>query len=117
MANKPRLSKKRIINALHDTKGAVYLAAKRLQCSPRAVYGYINNHPEIKEVKDYYDGELLDIGEVSLRSAVIDKEQWAVKFLLSTKGKDRGYVPRQEHSGTDGQPIPIAIIKMDTEEL
>ena len=100
-----RLSKKLIEEALHKTKGAVYLAAKALGVSHSAVYNYINKYPCLQEVKDYYDNEMVDIAELGLRGAVEDEDPWAIKYLLSTKGKHRGYVERQELAGVKDAPL------------
>ncbi len=102
-----------IIDALHKTKGAVYLAAKELKCSHTAVYNYVNKYPDVAEIKEYYDEETTDIAVLALRSSVIDKEPWAVKYQLSTKGKSRGYVERQEVSGADGKEIIFKVVRGD----
>jgi len=104
-----KLNKKLVIEALHKTKGAVYLAAKSLGCSHTAVYTYINNYPDIKEIKDFYIEELNDIAELKLRQAVHDGDQWAIKFQLSTQGKKRGYVERSEITGADGKEVVIRV--------
>lgn len=116
MGNKARLSKKKVLDMLHETKGAVYVAAARLKCSHTTVYKYINDHPEVKEIKEYYDGELVDYGEIALRTSVLNKEPWAVKYLLSTKGKDRGYTERQEITGANGGSIPIQFVRENRPE-
>lgn len=110
MANKARLNKSRIIDALHETEGAVYLAAKMLNCSHTTVYKYVNDYPDVKAVKEYYDGSLVDYGEKALRTAVKSNEPWAVKYVLSTKGKDRGYTERKELTGGGGEPIRVKFI-------
>jgi len=102
-----RLSKKRVKQALHDTKGAVYLAAKKLRCSHTAVYNYVNKYPDIAEIKEYYDEETNDIAETGLRECVIEKEPWAIKYQLSTKGKKRGYIQTQEVENTGNQTITV----------
>jgi hypothetical protein len=50
---------------------------------------------------------MVDIAELKLRQQVQDGEAWAVKYILSTKGKSRGYVERQEVTGKDGGAIVI----------
>lgn len=100
-----RLSQKLVIEALHETKGAVYLAANRLSCSHQAIYDWIKKNPAVANVKDYYDGELVDIAESRARLATINGEQWAVKMVLMTKGRNRGWVERTELTGPDGGPI------------
>lgn len=105
-----RVGKKRVLKALHDTKGAVYLAAKSLHCSPVAIYAWINKDPEIKEVKESYTEEVTDIAVLKLRQAVQAGEQWAVKFQLMTQGKGRGYGERVEVTGADGGPVEFVRI-------
>ena len=102
-----RLTKKLVIEALHATKGAVYLAAKNLQCSHTAIYAYIDKYPDIAALKVYYDEETSDIAVLKLREAVLHSEPWAIKYHLSTKGKNRGYVERQEVTGADGGAIVV----------
>lgn len=104
MGRKRRLNKKIVIEALHQTQGAVYLAAKILGASHTAVYNYINKYPAITEIKDYYDNEMIDIAELGLMDALKNGEAWAIKYTLSTKGKVRGYVERQEIQ-QDGEVI------------
>ena len=107
MGNKKarRLNVDMVSNALHETKGAVYMAANRLQCSHQAVYDYINKYESVADIKAFYDGELVDIAELRTRTAVIDGEPWAVKMVLMTKGKARGWVERTEIAGPDGGPV------------
>jgi predicted transcriptional regulator len=108
-----RLSKKRVKDALHQTKGAVYLAAKVLGVSHTAVYKYVNGYPDIAEIKEYYDNEMVDIAELGLMDALKKKDAWAIKYTLSTKGKHRGYVERQEFTGADKGPITFRVIYDD----
>lgn len=109
MGNKKarRLNVDMVSNALHETKGAVYMAANRLQCSHQAVYDYINKYESVADIKAFYDGELVDIAELRTRTAVIDGEPWAVKMVLMTKGKARGWVERTEIAGPDGGPLAV----------
>lgn len=102
-----RLTKQIVIDALNKTKGAVYLAAKSLECSHTAIYNYIAKYPDIAELKEYYDEEVSDIAVLKLRDSVIKGEPWAIKYQLSTKGKSRGYVERQEVTGKDGGAIVV----------
>ena len=45
------------------------------------------------------------MAEGKLFKAVQGEDLQAVKYLLSTKGKRRGYTERQEISGPEGGPI------------
>ena len=104
-----QLSKKKVKDALTRTKGAVYLAARYLNCSHTAIYNYLKKYPDIQEIKNHFEEEAVDVGEHKLREAVLAGEPWAIKYLLSTKGKGRGYVEKfqGEISGPEGEPIRV----------
>lgn len=106
-------------HALKQTSGNVSAAARALGVSRTAMYNKINNHDSLKEVLTDAREELVDIAETALRSEVLAKNITAIIFTLKTLGKDRGYVERTqtELSGKDGAPLPIAIVKMDIDEL
>ncbi len=106
-----RLTKKIVREALINKKGAVYLAASDLGCSHTAIYDYLDKYPELQELKDGFDEEVTDIAVLNLRKAVINADPWALKYQLSTKGKNRGYVERQEVTGKDGEAVTVHVIK------
>lgn len=112
-----RYTATQVANALMETKGMVYLAAKRLGCSHTTVYNYIEKHASVKDAWDSANGEMGDVAELKLYQAVQDGQPWAVAFYLKTKGKSRGYTERQEITGADGGSIPIAIVKMNLDEI
>lgn len=104
-----RLGKKRVQEQLEKHGWAVYHVAKVLGVSPEAIYYYLRRYPELQMMKDRYEGETLDFAEISLRQKVVSGDAWAIKYILSTKGKSRGYVERTELTGADEQPIQIII--------
>ncbi len=109
MIGRRRLSKKVVIEALENTYGQVYLAAKRLGCSHTTIYNYINKYPDIAELKERLEEETTDIAVIKQREAVLGGEPWAIQFQLRTKGKHRGYVERQEVAGVEDQPFNVII--------
>jgi hypothetical protein len=46
-----------------------------------------------------------DIAEGQLVKSIKKGQAWAVKFWLTTKGRDRGFVTRTEQTGKNGGPI------------
>jgi hypothetical protein len=88
---------------------------------------YIDRHPELKVYVDELLEDTLDVAEHKLlRIMKNDKHKGqlrAVTFLLQTKGKNRGYVRRQEMTGEDGGPMRYATVdeidmsKLSDEEL
>ena len=93
-----------IIDALKATNGLVSLAARRLGCSPEAIYKRAKQTQSIQQAIDGSRVELVDHAELALRRAILQGEPWAVALTLKTLGKSRGYVERQEVTGADGGP-------------
>jgi hypothetical protein len=77
--------------ALAQTRGMVYLAAKRLHCDVNTVLRYCKRYPSVEDAKVAARGEFLDMAELKLWAAVQAGEHWAVTFALRTVGRDRGY--------------------------
>jgi len=104
---KQKYTQAQVITALRDTKGMVYLAAKKLGCEAQTIYNYRDRYPAVRAEMEQQDGEVDDAAEMKLYQAIIAGEPWAVQFRLRTKGKGRGYVERvqQEVSGPNGGPI------------
>lgn len=99
-----------VIQALRKTKGSVYKAAELLGVSSVIIYGYIKRNPTVRQEKTDIDGQMVDRAEIALFDAVEDEQPWAVKYLLSTKGKDRGYVTRVEQTGPGGSPLGSSLL-------
>lgn len=89
-----RYTVKQVVDALHETKGLVYLAAKKLGCEPKTIHNYATRYAAVKEALVTARGEMVDVAEAKLYQAVTNGEQWAVLFSLRTQGKERGYVER-----------------------
>jgi hypothetical protein len=51
----------------------------------------------------------LDIAEVALTLAILNGEPWAIKFMLSTQGKARGYIESTTIKGDTDKPTPIKV--------
>jgi hypothetical protein len=48
---------------------------------------------------------LIDFAETALLNSIRKGSDTATIFFLKTKGKDRGYIERQEHTGKDGKDL------------
>jgi len=94
-----------ICEALHRKQGLVYLAAKELGCAPSTIYRRAKEIKAVQEAIDTSRGQIIDLAENRLYKAIELGEPWAVKYILSTIGKNRGYVERIESTGKDGGPI------------
>ncbi len=98
-----------IITALKETNGLVSLAARRLGCDTYTIYSRAKKVQAVQKAIDESRIELVDLAEAKLRGAVLDGEAWAVSMVLKTLGKSRGYVERQEVTGSDGAPVKAYI--------
>lgn len=110
---KEKWTAKDMIDALKETQGMVYLAARKIGCSPTTVYTYAKRYPTVQDAINDERGHFVDTCELALKRAVLAGEGWAVCFALKTLGKDRGYVEKRqiEHSGK------IDVSKLSDEEL
>lgn len=100
-----------MIAALKETKGMVYLAADRIGCHPETVLNYAERYKSVRDEINSQREKILDIGELKLVQKVMDGDDGMIKFLLSTRGKHRGYTTGQEISGPNGGPLQVAIVK------
>ena len=107
---KPRVPTERIIECLRETNGLVSLAAKRVPCSISTINTRRKRVQAVEQVIQECRGELVDLGELALRKAVLAGEPWAVSLVLKTLGKERGYVERQEITGRDGNELTIRYV-------
>lgn len=105
MPGKPRYTAAEVIAALKETKGMMFLAAKRLGCDHDTVLNYCKRHPSVQAAKDAERGEMVDAAELKLWQSIQNGEAWGITLTLKTLGKDRGYVERTEQTGKDGAPL------------
>ena len=113
MAKPFRYTAAQVITALEETKGMVYLAAKRLGCDPETIQNYCKRHPSVQAAKEAQRGEMIDTAELKLWQSIQKGEAWGIAFCLKTLGKDRGFVERQEVTGKDGAEQVIRVVYED----
>lgn len=106
-------SARRFIEAIPGSAGIIAVIAKRVGCEWHTAKKYIERLPSVKRAYEDECENTLDLGEAKLIEAVRNGEPWAVKYLLSTKGRKRGYVERQERE-TVG-PIEVRWIESDSD--
>ena len=114
-----KLSKKKVRNAIPGSFGIRAVIAKKCDVDRGAITRYLQkkqNQDLLKEIEEERD-KVLDIGEKKLLELVDKGEFPAIKYLLSTKGKARGYVEKQEieHTG-ESIPVQVNIIKPNNEK-
>ncbi|WP_439634971.1 helix-turn-helix domain-containing protein [Oceanicaulis sp.] len=98
------LSDQTIAKALEKTGGNMAAAAQSLKVTRQAVSKRVNATPELKAICTTAEETLVDAAEYGLSKAVRKERAWAIRLVLTTKGRGRGYVTRQEATGPDGGP-------------
>ena len=91
-----RFTPQQVADALNETRGMVFLAAKKLGCSDVTIYNYAKRYKAVGDALRQQRGQFVDMAELKLWNAVNEGEAWAVQFALRTLGKERGYVERSE---------------------
>ena len=110
MSTKQDTSKRMMVEALKKTLGIVTTAASQLGISRNTHYTWMQEDPEYKAEVDGIADMAIDFAESSLQRQIQDGNTTATIFYLKTKGKERGYVERQEVTGINGSGIVIQIV-------
>lgn len=91
----------------------VYLAADRMGCHADTIHAYARRYKSVQECIDHEREKILDIGELKLVQKVMDGDDGMIKFLLSTRGKKRGYTTGVEVTGAEGTPLQVIVVLPD----
>lgn len=92
--------RRRILSTLNEGK------KPEDQITRQALRERIENDPELLQLETDERENLDDVGEDAFEEALSKKEIWALKSWLKYRGRNRGYVERQEHTGKDGKDLP-----------
>ena len=96
-----------VIEALERFQGIKALAAEALGCDRHTVDNYIKRHPTVALAYDDLRETMVDRAERGLLKLLVAEDWQAIKYVLSTLGKDRGYSERQEITGPEGGPLQV----------
>lgn len=100
-----------VIEAIRNTGGIKKDIAARLGVSRWTLDNYIERWAVVRSAYNEECEAVLDLAETKLIEEINLNNFQAIKFILSTKGKHRGYVERQEITGPDGDSLTITIIE------
>jgi len=114
--------------------GSISLIAESLNVSRRTIERWIEKDEKFKECYTDVKESLIDIAETNMIRLIQGKpkiennvfikwierpDSMLIKYMLSTKGKHRGYIERQEVTGKDGNdliPKPRALSPAELKE-
>lgn len=92
----PQFREEQVIKALTESRGLIAPAAEALHCNRSTVRRYMERYPEVKEAQEEAVQASVDLAQSKLM-VLIEREDWrAIRYMLSTLGKDRGFTERQE---------------------
>ena len=112
--NKDRYSQARVIDAIKAAKGIKATAAANLKCSRQTVTNYIDRYPAVKAAYEEAVESTIDLAQSKL-IVLVEREEWpAIRFLLVTLGKDRGFTERTEIQ-TLGEDQEVVFQQFDEE--
>lgn len=109
-----------MIKALEKTFGVVTTACKRIDIDRSTHYQWLKDDDVYRIAVESISDVALDFAESQLFKQVKDGNTAATIFYLKTKGKNRGYIEKQEHDHTTkGEKItgsPIIVTNPKGEE-
>lgn len=107
------LHKQDVIAALLEAKGNYGVMAHLLGRSRASVKRYVETRPDVWSFYEDHFEAVLDKVEDNLIEAALEGDLTAARFVLQTRGKERGYTTRVERTGKDGGPMETVISPAD----
>lgn len=96
--------------ALKKSKGLYTMAARALGVTWEAVDKRVRSSPTLQEIVKAERESMIDTAELHLFKLVQDGDFEAIKLIVRTLGKGRGYTERVEQTGPDGEAITVKVI-------
>lgn len=107
--NKTEQHKKAMVEALEKSLGVVTTACKNVGVGRTTFYQWLQDDKEFARQVNDIQNIALDFAESQLHKQISEGSTVATIFYLKTKGKNRGYVERQEVTGIDGAPTNVKV--------
>jgi hypothetical protein len=113
MAGNTKHNPDQVIEAIKGTGGIKVTIAKRLDVTRQTVDNYLRKWSTVNDVYIEECESVTDMAEANLIQEIRDRNFQAIRFYLQTKGKDRGYVERQEVTGANGRDLTVTVTYND----
>ena len=97
--------KRAMLEALDKSLGIVSTAAKVAGIDRSTHYLWLREDPEYKAAVDQIQESVIDFAESHLYKLIKEGNPAANIFYLKTKGKNRGYIERQEIEVSERKPL------------
>ena len=103
-------TKKKMIEALEKNLGIVSIATQNVGIHRSTHYDWMKNDSDYKKAVDDIHNVCLDFAESKLFDNIRKNRETSIIFYLKTRGKNRGYVERQELDMGEDNHFRIEII-------
>ena len=111
MGKPSKYTQKNILDAIKGSGAIMSVIAKRLGCGWHTADTYCRASDDTLRALIDEEETVLDMAESALFSSIQDGDVTSSKWILSTKGKMRGYSERHEITGASGGPVQIVYDK------
>ena len=101
-ATRHRYTQTTVLEAIKGSGAIVSTVARRLGCQWITARRYIDKWEATKQAMADEEDTILDMAESKLYEAIQNNDIQAAKWILSTKGKKRGYSEKHEVEHTGG---------------
>ena len=106
-----KLTLSKVESALMQGNGVISDAARLCGVTRKAIYDFIQKHPELEQTRVEAIEVLKDDAENVVFNAIREGDLKTVRWWLERKAKERGYTTRIETTGPDGSPIEFDEIR------
>ena len=106
------LTAKKMSEAIRESSGFISKAASLCHVSRQTFYRNMEKYPSVKQELEDVREARHDFVENQLLKLIKDLNPTAIIFYLKTQCKQRGYVERQEVTGTDGSPLQFVQVEI-----
>lgn len=109
--DKTEQHKKAMLDALEKSLGVVTTACKSVGIGRTTHYMWLDEDPEYKAAVESISDVAIDFAESNLHKQIKGGNSTATIFYLKTKGKNRGYVERQEFDVKGDNYFRVEVIR------
>ena len=110
MTKKPAIEQ--LIADIHQYKGNLSAVARHYRVERITIYRWMKDSAKCQQALEDARETMLDNAESVLYKKVLDGSTPELLFFLKSQGKKRGYVERQEVTGTDGGPVKLTLTNL-----
>lgn len=115
MMNESRhIKKESLLKSLEQSLGVVTVACKKADIPRSTYYKWLKEDEAFAAEVSDIENVALDFAESQLHKQISENNTSATIFYLKTKGKNRGYIERQEITGAEGMPTNFQIEIIDS---